>query len=61
MKTLTAEQIKLNTIESIQLQIDEVIMANCLSGDITPLQTINLEDLTEKLASLITDIVLQNL
>lgn len=61
MKTLTIEQIKLNLIEAIQLQIDEVVQANCLSGDITPNQLVNLESLTEQLATLVTEVVLQNL
>jgi len=55
------EQIKCDTIEKIQEQINEIVQENCKSGDITPKQTIELETLTEKLSETVTQIVIQNL
>ncbi len=55
------EQIKCDTIEKIQEQINEIVQENCKSGDITPQQTIELETLTEKLSETVTQIVIQNL
>ena len=54
------DQLQCNIIEKIQLQIDEIVQQNCLSGDITPSQTILLEEYTEKLAVIVAQVVRQN-
>ena len=55
------EQLKLDTIEKIQSQINEIIQDNCKSGDITPPQTIYMEKLTDDLSELVTEVVMQNI
>lgn len=54
------DQLQCNIIEKIQLQINEIVQQNCLSGDITPFQTTQLEEYTEKLAVVIAQVVRQN-
>ena len=44
----------------INEKISEIIEDNCESGDISPSQTLQLEELTNKLAELIAEIVTQN-
>jgi len=60
-KETKLEQLKLDTIEGIQFQINETIQEHCISGDITPGQTVQLEKLTENLSELVMEIVIQNI
>lgn len=60
-KKIQLEQLKLDTIEKIQSQINEIIQDNCKSGDITPQQTIEMEKLTDDLSELVTEVVMQNI
>lgn len=46
--------------EKIEQQISEIVQNNCKSGDVSPSQTLQLEQLTNKLADLIAQIVVQN-
>ena len=60
-ESATLEQLKFDTIEKIQEQINEIIQENCKSGDITPQQTIEMEKLTDNLSKVVTEVVMQNI
>jgi len=54
------EQFFCNINEQIEQQISEIVQDHCESGDISPSQSIKLEEYTNKLAEIVAEIVVQN-
>ena len=54
------EQLSCNINEEIEQQISEIVQENCKSGDISPSQSIKLEEYTNKLAEIVAEIVVKN-
>ena len=54
------EQLSCDINEQIEQSINEIVQENCKSGDISPSQSIKLEEYTNKLAEIVAEIVVKN-